>query len=138
MEKFKTHKEIEAHLDKLIEESSVKVEEATEEVTEEIQKKNYQRKVYTEEDCYKRVRLHWKEAYILTMLVKAEMIRVKNRTYTRRAYTRRDSDYLKRLNAILIKVNECHFEGLKCWFKTIESDDPTEWNMFKLYSKDDE
>lgn len=133
MEKFKTYKDIEAHLDKLIEESSVKVEEATEEVTEEMQKKKRQKKVYTEEDCYKRVRLHWKEAYTLTMLVKAEIMRVKNR-----AYTQRDSDYLKRLNAILIKVNECHYDGLKCWFKTFKSDDPTEWNMFKLYSKDDE
>lgn len=133
MEKFKTYKDIEAHLDKLIEESSVKVEEATEEVTEEMQKKKRQKKVYTEEDCYKRVRLHWKEAYTLTMLVKAEIMRVK-----KHVYTQRDSDYLKRLNAILIKVNECHYDGLKNWFKTFESDDPTEWNMFKLYSKDDE
>lgn len=133
MEKFKTYKDIEAHLDKLIEESSIKVEEAKEEVVEEIQKKKYQRKVYTEEDCYKNVRLHWKEAYTLTMLVKAEIMRIKER-----AYTQRDSDYLKRLNAILVKVNECHYEGLKIWFKTFESDDPNERNMFKLFSRDDE
>lgn len=116
MEKFKTYKDIEAHLDKLIEESSVKVEEATEEVTEEMQKKNRQRKVYTEEDCYKRVRLHWKEAYTLTMLVKAEIMRVK-----KHVYTQRDSDYLKRLNAILIKVNECHYDGLKIGLKLLKA-----------------
>ena len=126
MEKFKTYKDIEAHLDKILEENSVKVEEATEEVTEKIERKEEPTKYLNTT-----VSLTWQEAYLITMVLKKEiMFAQKN------AYSTRDSEYLANLRNVFCKMNECHYTGLRKWFKTIESDDPKEWNMFKLYSYD--
>lgn len=128
MEKFKTYKDIEVHLDKILEENSVKVEEAKEEVTEKMEKKEESVKYLNTT-----VSLTWQEAYLVTMVLKKEiMFTQKN------AYSTRDSEYLVNLRNVFYKMNECHYAGLKKWFKTIESDDPKEWNMFKLYSYDNE
>lgn len=133
MEKYtnKTYEDIVRHLDQLIEQSAVKVEEATEEVTESFEKKERKHKKTDESQtmCF----FKWQEAYLLVMLLKKEIIITE-----KDIKSKRDRDYLNRLNSLLDKLNECHYTGLAKWFKTIESDDPKEKNMFHLFSYDND
>lgn len=127
--KYKTYEDIERHLDQLIEQCAVKVDEATEEVTESFKKKERKHKKTDESQtmCF----FKWQEAYLLVMLLKKEIIITE-----KNIHSKRDRDYLNSLNSLLKKLNECHYTGLAKWFKTIESDDPHENNMFHLFSYD--
>lgn len=130
--KAKSIQEIEEHLDKMLEQFSIKTEEAIQEVpTEEEPRKKYERKPITENDLKFVIKFKWQEAYLIEMVLLKE---IKTVNATDKSDTARD--YVQRLYAVRQKLMECHHKGLRVWFKTIESDDPKEKNMFKLFDYD--
>lgn len=80
------------------------------------------------------IRLNWKEACTIAMLIKLEIANIKR---SKQRMTPERRFYLDTLEEVLPRIVNCEVVGVKEWLKTIESDDYSENNMFKLFAYDE-
>ena len=80
------------------------------------------------------IRLNWKEACTIAMLIKLEIANIKR---SKQRMTSERRFYLETLEEVLPRIVDCEVVGVKKWLKTIESDDYSENNMFQLFAYDE-